>query len=1538
MDPDNSIELMRYKDIFTTFITSIVPALADPSNAYNLEHIYVLHSLAEYQSIVLLTDIDDAESLILSLFTTCFDIISNSSKASTGEEIVKNVEYDMTRVLVSIIDEVPTLPEDVVDTIIVQFLRVDPRTASQIDRKGKKHGVTDGKQETLGLKEYPAAYNMAKALCSNCPEKMTNHISTYFNNIIVDASDHFSNINDGYSKHGHRKAVVEDSGDESEDLQQLRKAHKLIRELWRACPEVLHNVVPQLDTELGAESVSLRRLATETIGDLVAGIGVAGPPKPNPPNPAAWPPLRLGQSISSSPSNPLTTPFAPRPFSQAHGTAYENFIGRRHDKSPTVRAVWATAAARIILTSAGGLGLDKSEEESLAKGLASMLTDAEEKVRQAAVEAIGQFGFTDVVNKLGAHGSVTKENSMLANLSERVKDRRQTVRARAFEVLGGTWGTASYELELGSEAVVEAIGAIPQQIFSAWFTNDPEIQLSIDETIHELLLPMNFPPTKGDISKSASQRKRTSQVQNVDSDIEQTDPDQIRLRRILTLYRGLDEKARKVFFHMMQRQVKMSQFVTAYLESCEAFNGGVIEENEPEVKARLTRLVEVLSKLLPDSSKASADLWKFARMHDRRNYQLIRFAMAAESDYRTVIKAIKELTKRIQNGASGTSSLLETLTPLLYRCALLFLNRSHIPAVIQVSRTNEHNLGEAAHELLKVISTVYPAVLKTQIVEMCDDLQTNAPSATEAEDVTAADTLKACAGFAREFPKELPKDRKLQVALTNYAIYSSSPRAAKHAVTILMQTADKKEMYAKDLISKAVKNFDLESPHALARLATMSQITLLAPAAAEAEQAAISHICFEQILMKEPPTSPSKEDAYIWSEEQSATVTLKEWSLRVLVNRLRSQQYESAEEKAAFLQESKSVFSLLDGLVSNQGELLKNKSTPSDERPRLRLIAAKAFLKLCSHRRSCEELVTPNIFNKIALVVQDPQTQVRKAFVDKVKQHLAVNRLSARWFSVLFLLAFEPEAAIRTGTSMWLKGQSQNIIRTTRSTTNGKSHHQNVIELLFARLLSLLAHHPDYPTDSDSETYGQDLIDFTRYILYYLSSVATEDNLSLVFHIAQRVKQTRDGISSSVKLEEIYSNRLYVLSDLAQATIRDYAEILSTTKGHEKGVNLLQTWPGRLKLPGNIFKAFDASNRDQALTIAEKDFLKVVPEVREQLEDVVKKYMRSASGHKSSAKKRKTQDRHDDDDDLSESGLKKKPKKSSTAKLPIRKASAPHSDKKKRPTEKVVTAEQPSRKSSRKSGANVSYADLSDSEADVDMEQQEDSDADQTAKSKRTASSRTAGRSSSAPIADDSSNLSEPDDAMDVDKPPAAKESGETETEAEEDEDHKDDDDSAKESTPSPVSKPSSSSSKRQLKKPTTSSPTPASKGKTTAAPAKSKSKPNNKSATSSKFSKSHPKPKPSEFDIESDADSNKNGDEVVDDEASDEEASSPQNSKAAMSATAKKLQNKHKASAADTQNGKQAKGTEKQAFAGKKRGDPPPAAAGGGRSLTRRG
>jgi len=132
--------------------------------------------------------------------------------------------------------------------------------------------------------------------------------------------------------------------------------------------------------------------------------------------------------------------------------------------------------------------------------------------------------------------------------------------------------------------------------------------------------------------------------------------------------------------------------------------GGIIDDGAEEdlVKKALHKFIEWLSQKLPDTPKAKENLMKFAKLHDRRCYQLIRFCFSPDSDYRTVVKALKEIKKRITEAPGSAMTIMETLTPLLYRVSQLIYNKSHVPHIVEFSRTDEYSLGAVAHEVLKV--------------------------------------------------------------------------------------------------------------------------------------------------------------------------------------------------------------------------------------------------------------------------------------------------------------------------------------------------------------------------------------------------------------------------------------------------------------------------------------------------------------------------------------------------------------------------------------------------------------------------------------------------------------------------------------------------------------------------------------------------------------------------------------------------------------------------------------------------------------------
>lgn len=1213
-----------------------------------------MQSLAEVKSIVLLADIDRADGLILQLFSSFFDIISGTAKSSTGEQLSKNAEYMMNQILVTMVDEVESLPAPVVEIILVQFLRAAPSAKQNGDAKA------DDKQTTLMLKELPAAYKMAEFLCNACPEKMSRYISQYFNDVILDIAS------SGKLGDSHRRASMQvDSDDEDgtagpsdSDLKELNKAHRLLKELWRAAAPVLQNVIPQLEAELSAENIELRRLATETLGDIVSGIGAAGPPPPPVMDPAAYPQLTLDDDAQYTVSaSILTTPLSPQSFSQTYPSVYQKLLSRSNDKSFVIRTAWTTAVGRIIATSAGGIGLSREDEVALIKGLADKLNDGDERVRIAAVRAVGGFSFKDLVTKLADNGNVDKQGSVLASLADRCRDKKHHVRVEAMTVLGRIWGVASGEIAAGNNSVTTLLGGIPSRIFDVYYTNDKDITVLLDHVMFEELLPLSYPPSKSK-PKKANGDSQQSQAAAGDT----FDPNQVRVERLLVLVRLLTPKAKKAFLAMHGRQKLFKEVMTKFLEQCEEHNGGVMQGEEKKIKQRLDQMINWFCNSLPDAPRASADLWKFAKMHDRRAYHLIRCAMEATADFKTVYKAIKEFTKRIEAAPGAPAGLLETMTPLLYRSGSIVYNQSHLGAILEFSRNDELGLGATAHEMLKEISERNPDIFKAQVKDLCKLLVNEAPSETKPNEIGSVKTLKACAGFARKYPEEISKERAFQQALIKFAKYSQPAKASKYAVTVLLSTSDRKEMHAKDLLKWAVQHWSFDEPFAVNKLAVISQITVLSPNVTDEFYDEILDIAAKQVLTN----FRSKPDEDIgWVEDAALDLEgqAKCWAVKTLVNRLRV-----VPDEASAKELKDPVCTLLSGLIEKEGDLLGTGETPKHHASRLRLLAAQQLLKL-STRHIFSDVVTPQAFNRLATVAQDSIFQVRRGFVEKLQKYLVQNRLPSRFYTIIFLLAFEPETTFQLSAITWIKSRAK-FFADKQSTT---------MTAIMPRLLSLLAHHPDYSSEA------ADLADTAKYILFYVSNIANEDNAGLIFKYAERVKGARDGISPAK------SDNLYVLSDLAQAIVRKW----ELKKGWTT-----QIYAGKIGLTRDLFSAMPDHATAQA--VADKNYLP------EEMDDLLDGVVKVADRKKKAqpAKRKASADESAPAAKKARKSTEGKPAKSPAVKkiakpkTPARKAKNPDDFE---PSSSTALTASERRKSGRGSALKKVYADRDDSEDDEEM-------------------------------------------------------------------------------------------------------------------------------------------------------------------------------------------------------------------------------------------
>ncbi|CAD6889459.1 unnamed protein product [Tilletia controversa] len=205
------------KDVFRFFLAQLTISFGMKADSpHSTDTLYLLDSLSNVKSIVLIFDLPNAEDLM----TDYFRRFLNSATA----EMSKNVEICMADILVHLIDEAEVIPQDVLDLLLAVFT---PKA----------------------LKQKAAGHRLAVEVCTATADRMQQEIAKYFVEVIT-------------------AAVAEEDADEQQ--KQFQAAHTLIIELNRAVPALLMSVLPQFDEELRAENVQVRQMAVGTIGRILS--------------------------------------------------------------------------------------------------------------------------------------------------------------------------------------------------------------------------------------------------------------------------------------------------------------------------------------------------------------------------------------------------------------------------------------------------------------------------------------------------------------------------------------------------------------------------------------------------------------------------------------------------------------------------------------------------------------------------------------------------------------------------------------------------------------------------------------------------------------------------------------------------------------------------------------------------------------------------------------------------------------------------------------------------------------------------------------------------------------------------------------------------------------------------------------------------------------------------------------------------------------------------------------------------------------------
>lgn len=915
----------------------------------------------------------------------------------------------------------------------------------------------------------------------------------------------------------------------------LEKIHSSSVHIWTHLPELLSSVMGLISDELNSDNERIRLLATTSIGNMLAS------------------------------SSPTSSGSSATRFISAHQTAWTNWLGKCSDISATIRSGWVQQVVPILSTQT----ITTEELSKLCGNFSKCLLDSNEKVRLAACKAFRALPMSLFMNKLA---SLKALNALLVLCREKHVD----IRNEAINFLSELYNhflertLQGKVIDYGCLDKIEMskvedliVSSIPNTIIHLNYVNDKLLTATVDVVLFEQLVPFN-------------------------------DDASVRVSRFCLLYKNLDSRSRAAMTAINNRQKKNVEVLLKFVDLSEeyALNSPLQHENKENTTentklyrekmfASVEKIVQWVTASFPSGIHSYDCIERLFRLKNLRLIGLIKNSIYSQLDYKSVKNSIKELllkvaeekTIRVDGEAVrvSVSDMISNLKLLLYRSAFIFYNKSNIGQLIEFCTSEDSQFNAVANEIVSDISSTFPAGFRAHATTLS---QAIVSCGFDNKSVTL---LKTLYHFGKRFPENVPSDEAFLKHLTQLAS-SGNPQQAKYAVKLLSCAGAEAQLNA---VREASIPFSKVTT--ATHLSAVSQLLRCKFVDLTHDWNAISTFVVEEILRTNEPENENTI-ANNWIEDSNLetypSLSKKLYSLVLLVNRVR------AAENTSEAPLMEKTVKLLCAIISKNGEIVKNVPTPKFFRSRLLLAAGLAILKL-AQIPSVNSFMTQDTIWKVARLLTDENSNVRKLCFVKLKKYLSRNSISERFLCLIFLLGHEPDADLKRSASTWIMSQH----------SNAEVKKNLCFETLLVRLAYGLSHDDLFARhfvikDSTSamEREDEEIAGYAyalEYVSMFLNCVAKESNCSLLYYLASRVKQYRCAKATGDDERNSGNVNLYRVAELMQLMIKEYSD--------DKGWTI-QTWPGKINLPADIFTVID--DFKEALAIISQIYIPDTVQVR----------------------------------------------------------------------------------------------------------------------------------------------------------------------------------------------------------------------------------------------------------------------------------------------------------------------------------------------------
>ncbi|XP_042040794.1 sister chromatid cohesion protein pds5-like [Salvia splendens] len=778
--------------------------------------------------------------------------------------------------------------------------------------------------------------------------------------------------------------------------------HEIILEIYQVAPELLLSVIPHLTHELLTDQVDVRIKVLNLIKKLL---------------------MLQGKNIA-----------------REYPCVLAELLNRFSDKSAEVRLTALSSAKALYVTNLSG----RDSLETLFNAIGCRLLDHDDKVRMEAVNVVCELAKTNL-NHISS--------DLIAQASERLRDKKVSVRSKAFEKLVELYQEYCSRLAAHITSFNEKIEEIPCKLLMLCYEKDCQ---EFRPQAMDLVLVDLFPA-------HLSIEEKTKHWISIFSHFK---PPHLRaLKTILSQKRRLREGLKH------------------YLDLCRRTEDTGPGETERDIEA----LVVKMSSCFQFPAKAKDCFQKLKELRDNRLFSVVEeFLKENAVDFDTIKDVyLKEL--------EGQKALSEFFHLLFRKCAYNIIGFEHVHYILDCLSSEdaeEQHLKNYHTQLLLTIIGAFPSLLKgseTKFQQLI--LEGEIPFNEQLIEILAREGCHMPVKLSDIYP-----------SLEKVSIEGTRSQS-KLAVTAICALVDTSEQFIYPQLCKILVD-SLQSgknvPTVLQSLGCLAQYSI---STFESQEKVITNYILEKIFQQ--------NDALASKDLETSTCCsvceFKVYGLKTIVRSF-------LPHKNAC--HGRRPFSFLLEIIK---QMLQNHQLSAGciqcgrDEAFIRLAAAKSVLRLS---RKWDLHISPEIFRLTVLLAKDPSPIVRRSFTSKLHKLLLCHAVPIRYACALSFVALDPLEDLRCNALKYMEGFIREYgkrvqIRET-ITKEGAATHSSCL-IMF--LIHVLAHDRNFPAPDceDAKIYAE----FMSPLFVTMQSLVTgnlvDHNLRSIFSALKKAEDAIDA-------------------------------------------------------------------------------------------------------------------------------------------------------------------------------------------------------------------------------------------------------------------------------------------------------------------------------------------------------------------------------------------------------------------------------------------